>query len=267
MKKMLLVSALLSTCFSLQAHDIWIKSDTHEINNDEQNVFALDVSRSAQAYVAEANHGIKSLKMSLPNGQIKDITADYSGKVKEVFEVEFNEAGTYHFESPMTQVFLSFYFDEAGKKHKIRMPKTEYHTLPKGAKPEKTVEKQIITETYVSYNGFSDIEQNDSNGLQIVLMQHPNKLRAGEKLSFKITYSGKPIPEAEVALKTLNEFYYQDSDKVEIELEPKDKGLVTFEPTLPGRYLLGVEYEVELKDNKMADFRSIEKFLTFEITQ
>ncbi|HBY84585.1 MAG TPA: hypothetical protein DEO86_01790, partial [Colwellia sp.] len=128
-------------------------------------------------------------------------------------------------------------------------------------------EKQIITETYVSYNGFSDIEQNDSNGLQIVLMQHPNKLRAGEKLSFKITYSGKPIPEAEVALKTLNKFYYQDSDKVEIELEPKDKGLVTFEPTLPGRYLLGVEYEVELKDNKMADFRSIEKFLTFEITQ
>lgn len=267
MKKMLLVSALLSTCFSLQAHDIWIKSDTHEINNDEQKVFALDVSRSAQAYVAEANHGIKSLKMSSPNGKIKDITADYSGKVKEVFEVEFNEAGTYHFESPMTQVFLSFYFDEAGKKHKIRMPKTDYHTLPKGAKPEKTVEKQIITETYVSYNGFSDIEQNDSNGLQIVLMQHPNKLRAGEKLSFKITYNGKPIPEAEVALKSLNEFYYQDSDKVEIELEPKDKGLVTFNPTLPGRYLLGVEYEVELKDNKMADFRSIEKFLTFEITQ
>ncbi|OUR82355.1 hypothetical protein A9Q75_06485 [Colwellia psychrerythraea] len=267
MKKIILASTLLSTCLSIQAHDIWIKADTHEINNDEQTVFALDVSRSAQAYVAEANHGIKSLTMSSPNGQSKKITADYSGKVKEVFEVEFKEAGTYHFESPMTQVFLSFYFDEEGKKHKIRMPKTEYHTLPKGSKPEKTVEKQIITETYVSYNGFSDVKQTNQEGLQIVLMQHPNKLRAGKPLHFKLTFNGKPIPEAEVALKSLNEFYYQDNDKVEVNITSKDKGLVTFNPKHPGRYLLGVEYGLALKNNAKADFRSIEKFLTFEITQ
>ncbi|TWX71668.1 DUF4198 domain-containing protein [Colwellia demingiae] len=267
MKKFILASTLLSTCLSIQAHDIWIKADTHEINNDEQKIFALDVSRSAQAYVAEANHEIKQLNMTAPDGQSKKITADYSGKVKEVFEVEFNEAGTYHFESPMTQVFLSFYFDEEGKKHKIRMPKTEYHTLPKGSKPEKTVEKQITTETYISYNGFSDVKQTNQQGLQIVLMQHPNKLRVGKPLRFKLTFNGKPIPEAEVALKSLNEFYYQDSDKVEVDITLKDKGLVTFNPKHPGRYLLGVEYGLPLKNNTKADFRSIEKFLTFEITQ
>jgi uncharacterized GH25 family protein len=267
MKKILLASALLSTCMTANAHDIWIKADTHEINSEEQKVFALDVSRSAQAYIAESNHEVKSLKMTSPSGTAKMLNADFSGKVKEVFEVEFNESGTYHFESPMTQVFLSFYFDEAGKKHKIRMPKTQYHTLPKGAKPEKTVEKQIITETYVSYNGFSEIKQTNNDGLQIVLMQHPNKLRAGKAFSFKLTYNGQPIPEAEVALKSLNEFYYQDSDKVEVNLTAKDKGLVTFKPKHPGRYLMGVEFGVELKDNAKADFRSIEKFLTFEITQ
>ena len=267
MKKLILASALFSTCMATQAHDIWIKADTHEINSEEQKVFALDVSRSAQAYVAESNHEIKSLMMYSPSGTSTTLNADYSGKVKEVFEVEFNESGTYHFESPMTQVFLSFYFDEAGKKHKIRMPKTEYHTLPKGSKPEKTVEKQMVTETYVSYNGFSDVKQTSKEGLQIVLMQHPNKLRAGKPLSFKLTFNGQPIAEAEVALKSLNEFYYQDSDKVEVDLTAKDKGLVTFNPTHPGRYLLGVELEEKLKDNAKADFRSIEKFLTFEITQ
>ncbi|AZQ84277.1 DUF4198 domain-containing protein [Colwellia sp. Arc7-635] len=267
MKKIILASALFATCTAVQAHDIWIKADTHEINSEEQKVFALDVSRSAQAYVAESNHEVKSLMMTSPKGTSTTLNADYSGKVKEVFEVEFNESGTYHFESPMTQVFLSFYFDEAGKKHKIRMPKTEYHTLPKGSKPEKTVEKQIITETYVSYNGFSDIKQTRDDGLQIVLMQHPNKLRAGKAFSFKLTYNGQPIPEAEVALKSLNEFYYQDSDKVEVNLTAKDKGLVTFKPKHPGRYLMGVEFGVELKGNAKADFRSIEKFLTFEITQ
>jgi uncharacterized GH25 family protein len=267
MKKFILASALLSTCAVVQAHDVWIKADTHEINSDEQKVFTLDVSRSAQAYIAEANHEIKFLNMTSPSGQSKKITADYSGKVKEVFEVEFNESGTYHFESPVTQVFLSFYFDEEGEEHKVRMPKTDYHTLPKGAKPEKTVEKQIVTETYVSYNGFSEVKQTSKDGLQIVLMQHPNKVRAGEPLSFKVTLNGQPIPEAEVTLKSMNEFYYQDSDKVEVDLTAKDKGEVTFKPTHPGRYLLSVEYGVELKNNAKADFRSIEKFLTFEVTQ
>ncbi|WP_085297132.1 DUF4198 domain-containing protein [Cognaticolwellia mytili] len=267
MKKVILASMLATTCASVHAHDIWIKADTHEINSEEQKVFALDVSRSGQAYVAESNHEVKSLKMTSPKGTSTTLNADYSGKVKEVFEVEFKESGTYHFESPMTQVFLSFYFDEAGKEHKIRMPKTEYHTLPKGSKPEKTVEKRIITETYVTYNGFSDVKQTSKDGLQIVLMQHPNKLRAGKPFSFKLTYNGQPIPEAEVALKSLNEFYYQDSDKVEVNLTAKDKGLVTFNAKYPGRYLIGVEFEEELKNDAKADFRSIEKFLTFEITQ
>lgn len=267
MKKLIIASILSSTCFSALAHDIWIKADSHEINNDEQKVFALDVSRSAQAYIAEANHGIKQLTMTAPNGQPKQLNVGYSGKVKEVFEVEFNEAGTYHFESPMTQVFLSFYFDEQGKKHKIRMPKTKYHTLPKGAKPEKTVEKQITTETYVSYNGFSDVKNTSTDGLQIVLMQHPNKLRVNKDFSFKLTFNGKPVHEAEVVLKSLNQFYYQDSDKVEINLTEKDQGLVTFNAATPGRYLLGVEFETALNNNAKADFRSVEKFLTFEITQ
>ncbi|WP_413401654.1 DUF4198 domain-containing protein [Pseudoalteromonas sp. KJ71-7] len=267
MKNVILASIICTTSLSVHAHDIWIKADTHEINNEEQKFFALDVSRSAQAYVAESNHQIKNLLMTTPQGEIKKITADFSGKVKEVFEVEFDSSGTYHFESPETQVFLSFYYDEDGKKHKIRMPKTQYHKLPKGSKPEKTVEKLLVTETYVSYNGFSTIMQPSTHGLQIILKQHPNKLRVGEELRFKVTYNGEPVPDAEVTLKGLNNFYYQDDESVKVELEDKNNGLVIFEPKLPGRYLLGVEYGLELQNNKNADFRSIERFLTFEITE
>lgn len=266
-KKLIIATVLSSICAGSMAHDIWIKADTHEITNDEQKIFALDVSRSAQAFVADANHEVKQLTITSPNGDQKTIDADYSGRVKEVFEVEFSQAGTYHIESPMTQVFLSFYHDPAGKKHKIRMPKTQYHTLPAGAKPEKTIEKQIITETYISYNGFTDVKNTRTQGLQIHFDQHPNKIRAGKDFSFSVTFNGKPVDEAEVSLKSLNQFYYQNSDKVEVMLKAKDKGEVTLVGEQPGRYLIGVEYAMTLNNDPMADMRSVERFVTFEITQ
>jgi len=267
MKKLVLATLLSTLCGSAIAHDIWIKADTHEINSDEQQIFALDVSRSGQTYIAESNHEVKQLTITSPTGDKKTVSADFSGKVKEVFEVEFSQPGTYHIKSPMTQVFLSFYHDQDGKKHKVRMPKTQYHTLPAGAKPEKTVEKQIITETYISYNGFSEVRHSNTDGLQIKMNQHPNKIRVGQEFSFALTFNGKPIDEVEVSLKSLNQFYYQDSDKVELMLKPQDKGIATFTAQQPGRYLLGIEYEIELNNNAEADFRSVERFLSFEITQ
>jgi len=267
MKKLLLASILSVTCSASFAHDIWIKADNHEINSDEQTIFALDVSRSAQTYIAQDNHQVKTLNITSPQKIEQAVKTSFSGQVKEVFEVEFKQAGTYHIESPMTQVFLSFYFDQQGKKHKVRMPKSQYHTLPPGVKTEKTVEKQIISETYISYNGFTDVTNNRTDGLQIKLLQHPNKLRAGKALSFEVTHNGKPVVGAEVALKSLNEFYYQDSDKLEVILTAQDKGMVTFTGQRPGRYLLGVEYEIVLDNDSEADVRSVERFLSFEITE
>ena len=267
MKKLVLASVLATLCGSSLAHDIWIKADTHEINTDEQKVFALDVSRSAQAFVADANHEVKQLTITDPQGNKRVINADFSGKVKEVFEVEFDAAGTYHIESPMTQVFLSFYKDAQGKKQKIRMPKSQWHKLPADAKPLSTVEKQIITETYISYNGFTPVTNTRTDGLQIQAMQHPNKIRVGQEFSFSLTYNGQPVTEAEVALKSLNEFYYQNSDKIELMLEEKDQGVASFKVSKPGRFLLGVEFSQTLNNDPNADKRSIERFLTFEITQ
>jgi len=267
MKKLLLASLLATLCSSAYSHDIWIKADRHEINSDEQKHYSVDVSRSAQTFVAEANHEVKTLNMTSPNGENSQLSAAYSGKVKEVFDLEFNAPGTYHLVSPMTQVFLSFYHDQQGKKHKIRMPKSQWHTLPEGAKPIRTVEKQIITETYISYNGFSEIKQAETKALQIKLAQHPNKIRAGQPLMFTLTFNGKPVKEAEVALTSVNEFYYQESDKVELNLTQQDNGIAKFAGQKPGRYLLGVEFGMALDNNPHADDRSVERFLSFQITQ
>lgn len=267
MKNLLISCIICSTSLSAIAHDLWIKADKYEINNEEQKVFALDVSRSEEAYIAESNHQINDLVMTTPQGKRKKISAGYSGKVKEVFEIEFDSSGTYHFESPESQVFLTFYYDENGNKHKIRMPKTQYFSLPKGSKPDKTIEKLLVTETYISYNGFSNVIQPSSPGLQIIFKQHPNKLRVGNELLFEVVYDGEPVTDAEVTFKSLNTFYYESFENTKVNLTSKDKGLVAFKPMLPGRYLLGVEHGFELHNNKNADFRSIERFLTFEITE
>jgi len=267
MKKLLLASSMTLMCCSVFAHDIWIKADRHEIHADEQKIFSLDVSRSGNTYVAEANHGVKELMMTGPSGEKSVFKSRYNGETKEVFEVAFDDRGTYYLESPMTQVFLSFYLDEAGKKHKIRLPKSQWHTLPKGSKPLKTVEKQITTETYISYNGFSAVDVKKQTGLVITPLQHPNQIRPNKKFSFELTLDGQPIEHGEVSLTSTNQYYYMDSEKTEIDLSKKQKGLVNFTVDKPGRYLLAVEYQVALKNDKNATERSIERFLSFEITE
>lgn len=266
MKKLILASSITLICGSALAHDIWIRADHHEIHSKEQTVFALDVSRSGNTYVAESNHNIKQLIVEAPSGNTSTIKSSFSGKVKEVFEMPFSEHGTYFLKSPMTQVFLSFYRDSDGKKHKIRMPKSQWHTLPKGSKPIKAVEKQIITQTYISYNGFSDIKPQLASSLVIKPLQHPNKIRPNQAFSFELTHHGKTIKHGEVSLTSTNQFYAMDSEKLEMNLTPAQKGIATFTVDKPGRYLFAVEYQIDLPNDSEATERSIERFLSFEVT-
>ena len=95
MKKIIIPSLLsIITCHSL-AHDVWIKTDRHEIHTDEQHIFSFDVSRSGTTLVAESNHGFNQLSVTSPQGQSSLIKVKYSGETKEVFDVAFDQGGTY----------------------------------------------------------------------------------------------------------------------------------------------------------------------------
>ncbi|MCK5923824.1 MAG: DUF4198 domain-containing protein [Methylococcales bacterium] len=257
--------AVLVCGFGIQAHEVWIKPDAFELNSDEQKLFSVDVSRSALAYVAEANHQVKSLGLFSPQGEASTLMAAFSGETKEVFEVPFSESGTYKLTTPQTQVFLTFYRDGDGKRHKIRMPKSRYHELPEGASPIKTVEKQMTSETYISYNGFSQPNQKSEQGLTIVSSRHPNQLTVEHPIEFSVSYKNQSLVGAEVSLKSWNHLY--DADLEEVETETDNNGRVRFEVTDPGRYLLIVEHSEKLSGDEQADSRSIEKFLSFDVTR
>lgn len=256
----------IASAISLPAlsHDVWISADSFEIHSDEQNVYSLDVSRSAEAFLSEKNHKTGNMTIVGPKKDAKTYAAAFSGKNKEVYEAEFNDYGTYYLNADETQVFLTFYEDEAGKEHKVRMPKSQYSTLPKGVKIEKTVEKRLATESYVSFNGMSDISKEiRKEGVTIIPNIHPSKITTDEPFSFTIYVDGKAMEKGEVALKSLNHLYYDDYEEVEIE-EAKG-GIYEFEVKHPGRYLLGVELESTLSGKGDADFLSQERFLTFDI--
>ncbi|MFT4906343.1 MAG: putative GH25 family protein [Oleispira sp.] len=262
-----LVSALgLGLTLPVVAHDVWIGTGSFEIHSDEQNTFSIDLSRSAEPFVAESNHETGSMNIVGPKGEKKEYTPAFSGKNKEVYEAEFKEYGTYYLNAAETQVFLTFYKDEEGKKHKIRMPKSQYSTLPKGSTPVRTVEKRLASESYISFNGMSKISKDiRKEGVTIIPNTHPSKIETNEPFSFTIYVDGVPMEKGEVALKSLNRIYYDDYEKVEIE-EGKD-GIYEFEVKYPGRYLLGVEMGSELSGEGNADSLSQERFLTFDIKQ
>lgn len=260
------LASLVGLTVSLPAmsHDVWISADSFEIHSDEQNTYSLDVSRSAEAFLAESNHETGNITIVGPKKDSKNYGAAFSGINKEVYEAEFKDYGTYYLNADETQVFLTFYKDEEGKKHKIRLPKSQYSTLPKGSKPEKTVEKRLASETYVSFNGMSEISKEiRSKGVTIIPNTHPSKMTTHEPFSFTIYVDGVPMEKGEVALKSLNHLYYDDYEKVEIE-EAKG-GKYEFEVKHPGRYLLGVELGSKLSGDGDADFLSQERFLTFDI--
>jgi len=260
-----LVSALgLGLALPAVAHDVWIGMGAFEIHSDEQNTFSIDLSRSAEPFLAESNHNTGRMNIVGPKGQNKEYTAAFPGKNKEVYEAEFKEYGTYYLNATETQVFLTFYEDEEGKEHKVRMPKSQYSTLPKGITIEKTVEKRLASESYISFNGISEISKEiRKEGVTINPNTHPSKIETNEPFSFTIYVDGVPMEKGEVALKSLNRIYYDDYEEVEIE-EAKG-GIYEFEVKHPGRYLLGVELESTLSGKGDADYLSQERFLTFDI--
>lgn len=267
MKKVLITALLITGATSAaNAHEVWINSGSFELNSDEQTVYSLDVARSADAFIAEANHQVKYLNVLSPTGVQAKLDAAFSGQNKEVFEQDFSEKGTYYFRSPMTQVFLTFYRDADGKKHKVNLPKSRYNELPENVKIEKTVEKQMITETYISYNGFSDpkiVQQEE--GITLTSSKHPNMYRVGDEISFAISLNNQPLNNAEFSIKSLNNIY--DSEFEQIELFTDDNGKVAFTPSSTGRYIIAVEHSIELKNDNGADQRSIELFRSFDVVQ
>lgn len=257
----LIMSSLSGVSF---AHDIWIKADAFQLYPEDQTVFSLDVSRSAEPMIAEANHQVRELTVTEPDGKARVISASYSGKNKEVFEVELQQQGTHHVRAADTQVFLSFYKDKDGERHKIRMKKSEQSKLPAGSKLLKTVEKRLSTETYLHVNGISNIDRKiPDDGLYIQPQQHPATFNVDQEIEFKIFLDGKPLEDAEVSLKGAALGYLTDQEAQEF--EKLDDGHVEFKVSVPGQYLLAVETEKKLTDDADADVRSIEKFLTFEI--
>ncbi|QQX78577.1 DUF4198 domain-containing protein [Shewanella sp. KX20019] len=265
--KKVIVNALLiaGVCTPVTAHEVWINSGSFELNSDEQTVYSLDVARSADAFIAEANHQVKYLNVLSPTGATVKLNTAFSGQNKEVFEQDFSEAGTYYFRSPMTQVFLTFYHDAAGKEHKVRLPKSRYSELPDNVKIEKTVEKQMITETYISYNGFSEPKVIQQEGITLTSSIHPNMFTVGDKISFTAKYQNQPLANAEFAIKSMNSIY--DNEFEEVELFTNSNGQVEFTPTNTGRYIIAVEHAIELKNDKGADQRSIELFRSFDVVQ
>lgn len=254
----------LAVSLPAMSHDVWISADSFEIHSDEQTIYSLDVSRSAEAFIAEANHKTGKVTVVGPKKDSKSYSAAFSGENKEVFETEFKDYGTYYVNAKETQVFLTFYEDNAGKEHKVRLPKSQYSSLPKGVKVEKTVEKRLATETYISFNGLSDISKEiRKEGVTIVPNIHPSKITTQQPFSFTIYVDGKPLEKGEVALKSLNHIYYDDYEKIEV--EAAKGGEYEFEVKHPGRYLLGVELESKLSGEGDADFLSQERFLTFDI--
>lgn len=266
MKNLIFKSLLLvGISTGAQAHDVWINPGSFEINSDTQTTYSLDVARSAEAFIAEANHDIKVLNVVSPSGKQSKLSAAFSGTNKEVFEQDFTETGTYHFRSPITQVFLTFYRDAEGKKHKVSLPKRRYHELPANIEIEKTVEKQMITEAYISYNGFSDVQIQQQAGITVSASKHPNQFTVGDKVSFTASFENKPLAGAEFAIKSSNRIY--DADLEDIKIIADKNGKIEFTPTTSGRYILGVEHEITLTNDKDADQRSVELFLSFDIVK
>lgn len=155
-------------------------------------------------------------------------------KTRSLVEHQLTEKGTYRFTTgPRLGAVFRFY-ELNGARKATRDPK---EVLPKGAKLLDHYQSVTLAETYVSNDKptATALKAYDK-GLEIVAINHPNDLYAGDNFKLRVLLDGKPLAAKDVSL------FIAQNEKPIATLPTNAQGEVEFAALNKGVYLLHVRH-------------------------
>ena len=296
---MLIVIAAITVTPDSFAHSRWIISSHTILSGDDAPFISLDFSISNDIFHADVSYGGKPLieqthdtaesvgtkdpkqavrqklmqrmfsstrlRATFPDGSTDDSLPIVNLGRKSASAIQLQRPGTYRFNVIQNPVDITLYQHADGTPgREFGLLKDTKSLLPEGAGNIKTLRIHNRVETYVTRNDLTAKSlEATGDGLELIMLTHPNELFAGETASFKLSLNGKPPGETVTIKLTRNDTRYRN-ERNTLEITTKKTGEFEIPWQQAGLYLLEAEVEVKAK-NKVFDSEVFSLYATLEV--
>ena len=266
LKSMKLIPSLFTIAIGLcasaaQAHDVWITSSSSVLSAPQFVTF--DAAASSVPFIIDHRPlVIDALTISAPDGSKVLPVNIMKGELRTVFDVKFEQTGTYRLE--LLRSGFRANWKDAENKPKRFMGNADALTkeVPADAKDLKVTESISRMENFVTVGKPSTLKTT-GNGLELVAATHPNDLVAGEPVELTFLVDGKPTEGVEVEIIRNQSRYRNKLDEKKYKTDKDGKVKVTLQEA--GLYWLDADFTDKNVSNKISKERGLAYVLTLEV--
>lgn len=191
--------ALCGTWGVAQAHNVWLLPSSTVLSKAEWITVDAAVSNDLFFF----NHfplNLDGLVVTAPDGATVAPQNVHKGKLRNVFDLDLQQTGTYRLAVVNAGLFASYKDKATGQPRRWRgTPEKFAAEVPADAQDLRVTQSAGRVEAFVTVGKPSAIKPS-GQGLELVPVTHPNDLVAGEKATFAFHVDGKPVAGIEVAL-------------------------------------------------------------------
>lgn len=189
---------VLGATLSAQAHNVWLMPSTTVLSKSEWITVDAAVSNDLFFF----NHqplNLEKLVITAPDGSTLQPENAHRGKLRNVFDLNLTQVGTYHL-AVVNAGLMASYKDAAGQNKRWRgAAENLAREIPAGAQNLKVTQNVGRIETFVTVGKPSTVKPSGV-GLELVPVTHPNDLVKGEKATLAFHADGQPAVGLEVTL-------------------------------------------------------------------
>lgn len=258
-KKSALILCFLAIFFAAQAHEFWLAFQKFMVNVGDTVPVSFLVGEDFNGETWEG----KMTSFYLYNAQGKESIADvFPAKPTEKTNLTFKTEGThllaFNSQNKLIELepdkFLA-YLEEDGLTEVIAMRKKRNETEKKGRESYQRCAKALVQVGSKMDNTF---KTKVKHTLEFLPEQNPYQLQAGDKLSFKLVFKNKVLPN------TLVKIWHKKEGKLKKSEQRTDsKGMIAFEMEKQGEYMISAVQMIPHKVAKEADWQSYWASFTF----
>lgn len=258
-----LTAALALACAATlpaQAHNAWLLPSATVLSKTDWITVDAAVSNDLFFF----NHvplNLQNLQITAPDGSALQPHNLHQGKLRNVFDLQLQQPGTYRIATVNSGLFAS-YKDAEGKPKRWRGSPEKFATdVPADAKDLQVTQSVGRIETFVTLGKPSAL-QASGQGMELLATdgQHLNDLVAGETSQLRLLVDGQPAANVEVSIVAGASRYRDSLNEINVTTDAQGNFSITWPAA--GAYWL----EASHKDNKTSLPQAKERRLTYVAT-
>jgi hypothetical protein len=177
-----------------------------------------------------------ALTVTAPDGAAVTPQNPYKGRSRSSFDLELRQPGTYRV-AVADSVIMARWEGEDGKARRWRgAPAEMAGNIPADAAKLEVEQTQRRVEAFITVGTPTEVKGAQGSGIELIPLQHPNDLYAGETTKFRFLLDGKPAPDLAVELVAGGTRYRDAPEEMTLKTDARGEVAVTW--PAPGLYWL-----------------------------